>query len=102
MRTQYLTLDQWKAIRAIAREGRLTGREIRKFWFTRLTKDGTFLDDLVAAGLIARSVTEKVPPKKPREPEQFLWYYVLTPLGRVAAEYGEYQAEAPMPKRRRI
>jgi hypothetical protein len=57
---------------------------------TRNTKDGTFLDELVADGLLVR-VGKPVPPTPPRdEPEPFRVRYELTELGRYAAEYGEY------------
>jgi hypothetical protein len=83
-------------VRAEAAGQTPTGRELRLVP-TRATKDGTFLDRLVARGLLA--VTAKpTPPARGREhePAQFRTRYKLTELGRSAAEYGEYeQAHTP-------
>jgi hypothetical protein len=66
------------------------GRELR-LKLTRRTKNGMFLDDLVAAGLIEVSADAAPRPSGGEgEPRQFRTRYRLTNLGRQAAEYGEY------------
>lgn len=82
-------------VRAEAARKQPFGRELR-IYPTRLTKDGSFLDDLVELGLIA--VAAKAPPlsagatlDEKNEPVQFRTRYALTEKGRHAAEYGEYE-----------
>jgi hypothetical protein len=84
---------QWQVLRAALRAEaageHALGRALR-LAPTRNTKDGTFLDDLVAEGLLVR-VGKPVPaPPLRDEPEPFRVRYKLTDLGRYAAEYGEY------------
>ena len=64
------------------------GRELRPSP-TRATKDGTFLDEMVKAGLLA-AIGKSEPVDGTGEPEPFRTRYTLTALGRHAAEYGEY------------
>ena len=84
---------QWQVLRAVLRAEAAgepaLGRQLR-LSPTRNTKDGTFLDKLVAGGLLVR-VGKPVPASPLRdEPEPFRVRYKLTGLGRYAAEYGEY------------
>lgn len=90
--------NTWQLLRALVRaeaEGTdLSGAELRVAP-TRRTKDGTFLDELVHLGLIV--VSAKAPPlprgstlADQKQPAQFRTRYKLTPKGRHAAEYGEY------------
>lgn len=85
-------LDQpsWKVLRHVAREGRVAGRDLR-ILPTRKTKDGTFLDDLIAKGLLALDGNAPKDSQNPDEPIQFTKMYVLTEMGEYAAEYGEYE-----------
>ena len=95
----YLSHYEWQLLRLtlraeLAKEQPPLGSELR-IAPTRATKDGTFLDRMVAAGLIAVAV--KAPPlpagASEREkglPVQFRTRYKLTEVGRHAAEYGEY------------
>ncbi|MCE9567824.1 MAG: hypothetical protein K8U57_37980 [Planctomycetes bacterium] len=71
----------WQILRAVKRSRKPpTGRELR-LSPTRNTKDGTFLNGLVQAGLLTRVTgTDKEP---------FVATYSLTELGQHAAEYGE-------------
>ena len=79
------------ALRAEAAGTPALGRELRVS-MARRTKDGTFLDKLVAEGLLA--VAEPPAPPDPavrtEEPAQFRARYRLTEMGKFAAEYGEY------------
>jgi hypothetical protein len=95
--------ETWKILRVLARSPKMTavGKEMR-VTPSRKTKDGTFLDALVKAGLIevrggptAKTVDED-------EPFQFRTHYRLTPLGADAAEYGEYQFDRPVPTDRPV
>lgn len=80
---------QWQILRAVLRAESAgdapLGRDLR-ITPTRRTRDGTFLDDLVADGLLA---TVGKPPDG-AQPEPFRKRYKLTDLGRHAAEFGEY------------
>jgi hypothetical protein len=82
-------------VRAEAARKQPFGRELR-IYPTRLTKDGTFLDDLVKLGLIAVAgkpapVSSTATAAERNEPVQFRTRYTLTEKGRKAAEYGEYE-----------
>lgn len=85
----------WQQLRVLARaKGKpVRGKELR-YSPTRQTRTGEFLDELVAAGLIAR-VGEKPPANRVEEgwPEQFRATYALTEKGKQAAEFGEYERE---------
>jgi hypothetical protein len=89
-------------VRAEAAKKQPFGRELR-IYPTRLTRDGSFLDELVKLGLIA--VAAKATPlpagatlEEKDEPVQFRTRYALTEKGRHAAEYGEYEvAHVPSP-----
>lgn len=87
----------WQILRAAKRSKTpLTGKQLRLVP-NRKTRDGTFLDELVGAGLLqvvgvdqeqaAATAAEK------RIPVQFRTRYRLTPVGEHAAEYGEYERE---------
>lgn len=87
-----LSHHEWQLLRAAVRaelagQPSLAGRELRMAP-TRMTKDGTFLDRLVAEGLLA--VAAKPPAGPEGEPAQFRTRYKLTAKGREAAEYGEF------------
>lgn len=90
-----LNVNTWKLLRALVREPVLTGKQLRWYHYSRITKDGTFLDAHVAARLI--EVVTRAEPIAPKyagqvvQPVQFRNTYRLTALGREAAEYGEYQ-----------
>src|SRR5262245_14898129 len=77
-------------LRAEAGGQKPLGRELRHNLGTR-TKNGTFLDHLVAEGLLAVAA-KPTPPERHRElePAQFRTRYCLTEKGKQAAEYGEY------------
>src|SRR5262249_31922787 len=82
-------------VRAEATRKQPFGRELR-IYPTRLTRDGSFLDDLVELGLIAVAAKPTPLPasatlEEKNEPVQFRTRYVLTEKGRHAAEYGEYE-----------
>ena len=85
--TRDLSNFDWKLLRTLARAGGkpVNGRALRHVP-SRTTKDGKFLGRLVEQGLIAVAGADADP---------FVATYTLTPLGRQAAEYGEY--DAPMP-----
>src|SRR5262245_36628712 len=96
----------WQLLRLLVRaeeagEDHPTGRELR-LSPTRVTKDGTFLDELVELGLIAAVGKPATPERGSQsEPPQFRTRYRLTDKGRQAAEYGEYDqphipADAPL------
>ena len=80
----------WQVLRAIARSRRpVPGRSLR-LNMARSTKDGTFLEELVRAGLLA---AEPLRDPDPADPPAFRMAYTLTPLGKHAAEFGEYEAD---------
>lgn len=84
-------------VRAEATRKQPFGRDLR-IYPTRLTRDGSFLDDLVELGLIAVAAKATPPSahatlEEKKEPVQFRTRYVLTEKGRHAAEYGEYEVE---------
>jgi len=88
----------WQLLRSLVRAeaaGKdMSGAELR-IAPTRRTKDGTFLDELVRLGLITVSGKAAPPPpgasaEEKNRPPQFRARYRLTPKGREAAEYGEY------------
>jgi hypothetical protein len=106
--THPLSREIWQVLRAILR----AGSKGTEGWRLRLNpsrrnKDGSFLTELVSAGLL-----EDVGPCKPpaldeqvteavHEPGPFHRRYRLTELGKHAAEYGEYEGpssnEKPLP-----
>ena len=72
----------WQVLRTLKRSSSpLTGRDLRLVP-TRRTKDGSFLTELVAEGLLRRVTGAAATP--------FDSTYDLTSLGDHAAEYGEY------------
>lgn len=89
----------WQLLRILVRNGNrpLTGRELRHTP-SRPTKDGTFLDELVADGLLEAAG----PPAdgKDAEPAQFRTPYRLTDKGLKAADYGEYEKTLGRPEPR--
>lgn len=79
-----MNTHDWQILRTAVRSPEPpTGRQLR-IVPNRRTKDGSFLADLVAAGLL-RVVTPDADP--------FAATYALTPLGEHAAEYGEYECD---------
>lgn len=76
---------EWQVLRAVLRSPgkEAVGRSLRLIP-SRKTKDGSFLTDIVRAGLI-RVVK--------RNSDPFLATYTLTPLGEYAAEHGEYECD---------
>jgi hypothetical protein len=88
----------WQLLRALKRSKRpLTGMELRVSP-SRTTKDGTFLDRLVAEGLLKAVGVDPLPEgasgAEARRPVQFRTRYRLTEKGEHAAEFGEYEREA--------
>jgi hypothetical protein len=84
----------WQILRAVVRaaaagEPPPLGRDLR-LTPTRRTKDGSFLDELVAEGLLAPAGKPGKEAGTAGEPVQFRTRYGLTDKGRHAAEYGEY------------
>jgi hypothetical protein len=84
----------WQILRTVLRaetagESPPLGRELR-ISPTRSTKDGTFLDELVAEGLLEPAGKPEKGSGEPAGPAQFRTRYALTDKGRHAAEYGEY------------
>lgn len=65
---------------------------------TRRTKDGTFLDVLVAEGLLEVVVVEPLGEKNKRWPASFRARYKLTEKGEYAAEHGEYERDVRLTK----
>jgi hypothetical protein len=90
----------WQVLRAAARSKKpLTGQELR-VTPSRKSKDGTFLDELVTAGLLEVVGLDPLPVGKPsREPVPvpFRKRYKLTAKGEHAAEFGEYEYELKRP-----
>src|SRR3954470_4367667 len=81
----------WQVLRAVKRgKHPPTGKQLR-LSPTRKTKDGTFLDALVAAGLLEVAGVDEPTETTGRWPPQFRTRYKLTPRGEHAAEYGEYE-----------
>lgn len=91
-RTKELSVNTWKMLRALVREERLTGKQLRQYNYGRRSKDGTFLDALVEDGLLTVKSLQPAPPGR-SIPQQFRTVYELTELGRTAAEFGEYEYE---------
>ena len=104
--------DDWKTLRVLVRaereaerpaDARVAGWRLRVSP-NRRNRDGTFLERLVAAGLLTDAGPCDPPGKDEpvtdavRVPGPFHRYYRLTPLGHHAAEYGEYEAAAPNEK----
>lgn len=85
--TADLTVHDWKLLRMLVRaKGKpLTGRQLRHTP-TAKTRTGAFLGRLVDTGLLAVAAPG---------PDPFAATYALTPLGRHAAEYGEYEVWLP-------
>lgn len=75
----------WQTLRVLTRSKHpVIGRDLRISW-TRYTKDGTFLTELIRIGLLNRvSGTDEKP---------FEATYVLTEAGKYAADYGEYECD---------
>lgn len=71
--------SNWQTLRA-AKRGAKIGRDLR-YNMSRHTRDGDFLNQLVAAGLLIRINGDSDRP--------FESTYKLTKLGEHAAEYGE-------------
>lgn len=92
----------WQLLRTLVRNKNkpLTGRQLR-VQPNRITIDGTFLDELVANGLL--ECVEVAEPQLPKfkgakvEPPQFRSTYRLTEMGKHAAEYGEFEKASPFP-----
>jgi hypothetical protein len=75
--------SNWQTLRALARlRTPVAGRVLRVAW-TRQTKDGSFLLELVRTGLL------EIVDNKQHSP--FDSIYTLTAAGKYAAEYGEYE-----------
>lgn len=94
MPTMPISHFTWQVLRAAKRSKTpLTGKQLRLVP-SRKTKDGTFLDELVGAGLLQAVGTDPPSAKtEKRIPVQFRTRYRLTPVGEHAAEYGEYERE---------
>ena len=76
----------WQILRAVHRAGSPPlGRDLRLIP-SRRTKDGTFLDDLVEAGLLVTVGKPQAADGRPGEPVQFRTRYRLTKLGHAVAE----------------
>ncbi|MBN9119444.1 MAG: hypothetical protein J0I06_09845 [Planctomycetes bacterium] len=101
MPTMPISHFTWQVLRAAKRSKTpLTGKQLRLVP-SRKTKDGTFLDELVTAGLFQAvgvdELTAQSTDQEKRLPVQFRTRYKLTPLGEHAAEYGEYDREVKRP-----
>ena len=98
--TRYLNPGTWKILRALVRETRLTGRALRQFDYGRRSKDGTFLDQLIASGLLrdVETLPDDTPTGHKPRPVQFRTVYELTELGKTAAEFGEFQVPDRKPE----
>lgn len=82
-----MTVRDWQVLRFIARnKDRLgpVGDAIRKSQMTRQSGEGRQILDLLKRGLVYVSVQDDNPLNA---------HYKLTEAGKVAAEYGEYEAE---------
>jgi hypothetical protein len=83
----------WQLLRTAKRSKvPLTGKQLRLAPHRR-TKDGTFLDDLVAEGLLELVGVDDPTEKTKKWPVQFRRRYRLTGKGEYAAEYGEYDRQ---------
>ena len=83
----------WQVLRVAKRSKRpLTGKEMRVSP-TRKSRDGSFLDALVIAGLLEVVGVDEPNEKTKRLPTQFRTRYRLTARGEYAAEYGAYERE---------
>ena len=75
----------WQALRAVARSRKpVPGSDLRIAW-TRQTRDGSFLTELVRVELL--EVVDLV------EGKPFDSRYKLTEAGKYAAEFGEYECD---------
>ncbi len=94
--TRDISPTTWKVLRNLVRESQVTGRNLRRHSYSRRTRDGTWLDKLVAAGLIEYTgeVQETYPAKLPA---QHRAYFRITSLGKEAAEFGQYEVEYTPP-----
>ena len=80
----------WQVLRAVARSRKpVPGRSLR-LNMARNTHGGEFLSGLVRAGLLA---AEPLRDANPNDPPAFRLAYTLTPAGKHAAEYGEYEVD---------
>jgi hypothetical protein len=87
----------WQVLRAVKRSKTPpTGKQLRLIP-SRKTKDGTFLDALVADGLLKALSIDALPAnataREKELPVPFRTRYALTPKGEHAAEFGEYERE---------
>lgn len=83
----------WQVLRTAKRSTTpLAGKQLR-ITPSRSTKDGTFLDALVAAGLLEVVGVDQPDDKTKRLPTQFRTRYKLTEKGEYAAEHGQYERE---------
>ena len=80
----------WQVLRAVARSRKPVPGKALWLNMARNTRDGAFLDELVRVGLLA---AEPLKGADPKLPAPFQKAYSLTPLGKHAAEYGEYEAD---------
>jgi hypothetical protein len=89
----------WKVLRALVRDGELSGKDLRYYDYGRRTQDGAFLDELCSLGLIepTGATIEAADGKMARKSPQFRRIYRLTDAGRFAAEYGEYEYQPVRP-----
>jgi hypothetical protein len=97
VRRTLTSVYDWQLLRLIARGGNapLLGKALRLDW-SRRTKDGTFLDDLVDMGLLEVVTPGEVEKTYPFRPAQFATTYRLTAEGERAAEYGEFEVPVPV------
>lgn len=83
----------WQVLRAAKRSKKpATGKELR-INPTRKSRDGSFLDALVTAGLLEEVSVDEPNENTRKWPAQFRTRYRLTESGGYAAEYGEYERE---------
>jgi len=97
-----LEAHNWRILRGLlrAKNKGLTGAELRKLWWSRRSKSGRFLDELVKLNLIqAVKVCDctSTLPSEVRKPVQMRTVYTITDAGKVAAEYGEFEKPFPVP-----
>lgn len=95
-----IIVADWQVLRTLLRAGEpLPGYQLR-LDMSRRTRDGSFLTDLAAMGLVAAVTTTALPAPRPEwmpstPPAPFLTLYTLTPLGEYAAEHGEFEDRRP-------
>lgn len=97
-----LNTTEWRLLRRLLRAAGkpLLGRDLRKIDMSRRSRDGSVLRDMTAAGLIIPAAGQPAPAMRsggPGEVVELRTAWLLTAVGRIAAEYGEYRADQVKP-----